>query len=67
MHSPMPPRRLEDRIKELCARVLIENEPEWSDTVQELQLALQEHILRIANLTTALLVAGKTTCERRKT
>jgi hypothetical protein len=63
----MPPRRLEDRIKELCARLLMENEPEWSSTAQELQLALQEHILRIANLTTALIVAKKTTEERRKT
>jgi hypothetical protein len=67
MLSPMPPRRLEDRIKELCARLLIESGPEWSATAQALQLALQEHILRIANLTTAIVVAKKTTAERRKT
>ena len=60
---PMPGRRLEDRIRELCARLLYENEPDWSQTALLLQLALQEHVLRLANLTTALVIAAT---ERRK-
>jgi len=62
----MPARRLEDRIREMCARLLIETEPNWSLTAQELQLALQEHILRMSNLATAVLVAGAPTAERRR-
>jgi hypothetical protein len=62
----MPPRRLEDRIKELCARLLIEKEPNWSIAAQELRLALQEHNVRIQNLATAVLSKGSATSERRK-
>ena len=47
--SPMPARRLEDRIRELCARALYEKEPEWSGTIHQLQSAIQEHALRISN------------------
>lgn len=66
MYIPMPARRLEDRIREMCARLLYEDEPGWSTTAQELQLALSEHILRLANITTALVVAGTAAQERRK-
>ena len=45
----MPARRLEDRIRELCARALYEKEPEWSATIRKLQLVIEEHALRIAN------------------
>jgi hypothetical protein len=62
----MPARRLEDRIREMCARLIVEKEPNWSITAQELRLALQEHILRMSNLATAVLVAGKATSERRR-
>lgn len=55
----MPARRLEDRIRELCARALYEREPEWGATVHELQLAIREHTLRMANLASAATVAGK--------
>lgn len=58
--------RLEERIREMCTRLLYEKEPTWTTTAQELQSALQEHILRMANLTTALVVMGKTPKERRK-
>ena len=65
----MPARRLEDRIRELCAQALYTKGPEWSDVVHELQLAIQEHVLRIANVATAVTVAGKPEVmrERRKT
>ena len=66
--STMPARRLEDRIRELCARALYAKEPEWDTVVHELQLAIQEHILRLANVATAATVAGKPEVmqERRK-
>jgi hypothetical protein len=55
----MPARRLEDRIRELCARALYEKEPEWSATVSELQSVIQKHALRVNNLATAATLAGK--------
>jgi hypothetical protein len=55
----MPGRRLQDRIRELCARALYAEEPEWNATLGELQSAIHEHTLRVANLTAAVTVAGK--------
>jgi hypothetical protein len=65
----MPARRLEDQIRELCARVLYEKEPQWTATLRELQVAIQEHIRRISNISLAVTVAGKPEIarERRKT
>lgn len=54
----MPARRLEDRIRELCARALYEKGDEWLATVQDLQLAIHEHGLRVANLTGAATLGG---------
>ncbi len=54
----VPGRRLEDRIRDLCARAVYEQGAEWSRTVSELQTAIQEHLLRLAN-TTALTLVGK--------
>jgi len=64
----MPARRLEDRIRELCAQALSTKGPEWSDVVHELQRAIQEHVLRMANVATAVTVARKPELmrERRK-
>jgi hypothetical protein len=62
----MPSRRLEDRIREICARLLVEEEPQWSSTAHDLQSALQEYILRMNNLATAVFLAGARTGERRK-
>ena len=59
MSKPMPARRLEDRIRELCARVLYEKGAEWRATVHELQLAIQEHTMRVANITALATVVGK--------
>jgi hypothetical protein len=55
----MPTRRLEDRVRELCARALDEKDPEWSATIHQLQLAIHEHILRVANTSTGAVVTGK--------
>lgn len=59
----MPARRLEDRIRELCARALYEKEPEWSATINQLQLAIEEHALRVANTSTG--AANSPPVERR--
>jgi len=66
MSTFMPARRLEDRIRELCARALYEQGAQWSTTVHELQLAIQEHILRMANLTAVATVAGKPEAMRER-
>jgi hypothetical protein len=55
----MPARRLEDRIRELCARALYEKGQEWHTTIHALQLTIQEHGLRVANLTSAATLGGK--------
>lgn len=55
----MSSRRLEDRIRELCARALDESSPQWDRTVHQLQLAIQEHSLRLANMTAAATLARK--------
>ena len=66
MSTSMPARRLEDRIRELCARVLYEKGPDWGATVHELQLAIQDHMLRVANLTAVATVAGKPEAMRER-
>ena len=62
----MPARRLEDRIRELCARVLYEGEPQWSATIRQLQLAIQEHALRVTNANTGAVVTGKPVIVERR-
>ena len=55
----MPTRRLEDRIRELCARALYEKDTQWTATIRELQAMIEEHALRVANVTAAATVVGK--------
>jgi len=44
-------RRLEDRIRELCAKVVsMPDTPEWTKTIQQLKAALQEHACRMREL-----------------
>ena len=62
----MPGRRLEDRIRDLCARAVYEEGPHWSRTVKELQVAIQEHMLRLANTTAAMTVAGRPDVARER-
>ncbi len=57
--TDMPARRLEDRIRELCTRLVYEKEPEWGGTVKELQHAIQEHVRRLGNAAAAATVAGQ--------
>jgi hypothetical protein len=51
-------RRLTDRIKELCEKVQDHTEPEWNRLLRELQSAIQEHTLRLYNLSAATALAG---------
>lgn len=64
----MPGRRLEDKIRELCARALYEEGRPWRTTLGELQVAIEEHILKVANTTAAATVIGRPDVvrERRK-
>ena len=55
----MPARRLEDRIRQLCARAIVPKEPDIPTSLAELRLAIHEHVLRLTNLTTAATVAGR--------
>jgi hypothetical protein len=57
--SVMPYRRLQDRIRELCARSLYETGPQWEITVHQLQLAIQEHALRLNNMAAAATMGGR--------
>jgi len=52
----------------LCARALFEDEPQWGATIQQLQLAIQEHSLRVTNANAAAMVSRKPIIvERRQT
>ena len=57
--SPMPSRRLEDRIRELCGRLVYESAPDWEGTIYELRLVIRQHAWRLANMTAAATVGGK--------
>ena len=55
----MPGRRLEDKIRELCARAVYEDGHPWRATLGELQVAIEEHVLKVANVAAAATVIGK--------
>jgi hypothetical protein len=46
----MPSRRLEDRIRDLCARVVSAKETEFEPLISDLQTALREHNGRLRQL-----------------
>jgi len=67
MTPDMPARRLEDRIWELCLRMLYEEEPKWGFTAKELQLAIVEHTRRVENkVTGAVVIEPEVFRERRQ-
>ena len=55
----MPGRRLEDKIRELCARAVYEKGARWRATLGELELAIQDHMLRLANANATATVIGR--------
>jgi RecJ-like exonuclease len=46
----MPARRLEDRIRELCAKVSVAPETELDAALSELKSALHEHSVRLRKM-----------------
>lgn len=64
----MPGRRLEDKIRELCARAVYEEGHRWRATLGELQIAIEEHSLKASNASAAATVIGRPDVvrERRK-
>jgi hypothetical protein len=54
-----PRRRLEDRIRELCARALTAQESELDAILHALRSALREHAERLRKLAAAKLVSIK--------
>jgi hypothetical protein len=61
-------RRLEDRIRELCARAISETEPDESDRIHdELRRAVHQYVERIRNRAAAALSAvPDSTLDRRE-
>ncbi len=55
----MPTRRLDDRIRELCERVLAASDDELEPAISELRTAFQEHISRLRQM-----VAENLACTR---
>ena len=55
----MRARRLEDRIRGLCAHVIMASEPDLSTIIAELQTALHEHTQRLRAKTLDRLVEGE--------
>jgi len=62
----MTGRRLTDRIRELCAKALDHHQADWNATLNELQFAIQEHTLRLSNMSVAASVPGQVIEDRRK-
>jgi hypothetical protein len=46
----MPPRRLEDRIRQLCAKAVAAPESDLEPVITELKVALHEHTERLRKL-----------------
>jgi hypothetical protein len=52
----LPGRRIEDRIRELCARIAVAQGEEVAEMLSELQIAMHEHARRVDNETTAAVI-----------
>ena len=55
----MPSRRLEDRIRELCAKAVAAKDGDLDPTLAELREALHEHNVRLRKLAAAKLAVQK--------
>ncbi len=63
----LPARRLEDHIRELCARASSTEDTDLTSVLFELQLAMHEYTRRLGNRTSAnLLNFPELSIERRK-
>lgn len=67
MDSMSPPqRRIEDRIRELCANAMVATEGDLEPTLQELSQLLRETIEHMRESATRLLVEGTPLPEPRR-
>ena len=55
----MPSHRLEDHIKDLCAKVIASRETELEPAISELKSALREHTIRLRQMVAESLVKGR--------
>jgi hypothetical protein len=60
-------RRLDDRIRKLCAKVVKTREAELDPVISELKSALHEHTVRLRKMTVDLHNAKPPLPDRRKT
>ncbi len=61
-----PQRRIEDRIRELCANAVAENEDDLETALQELSILLRRTILHMRKSAQTLLVEGTPLPEPRR-
>ena len=61
----MPDRRLEDRIRELCAKVTQARDDELETHISELNAALQEHAAKLRRMAADSLLRTNAKPERR--
>lgn len=67
METPPPNRRKTDRIREICARIVVATDDELLALSSELQVALNDHTLQLENRTTAGLLKWPNPPEERRT
>jgi len=56
----VPPRRLEDRIRDLCAKAVTAKDAELGPVLQELRDSLREHAEHLRNLAAQKLARQRT-------
>jgi hypothetical protein len=64
--GPIPQRRLEDKIRDLCMRVVKSSDTDFGRSFAELQAAMNEHLLRMRNKTSATILAWPEFPENRR-
>jgi len=62
----VPSRRLDDRIRELCAKVTVASETELMPNISALKAALHEHTERLRKLAATKLVGSKSGQTKRR-
>ena len=53
---PTPEHRLEDKIRDLCANLVVSSDDDFQQALSELKAAINEHALRIQNRTAAVVL-----------
>lgn len=55
--TPIPERRLEDKVRDLCTRLVDSSDADFDQTFAELLVAMNQHLLRMQNKTSATVLA----------